>query len=119
MELAGHDQDVSEIGTLFRFCPRCGKRFHVRLVSKKPLDEIEERTVFKEGATSAGIPYVAGRHAPVTTTVDPGTTHVQGFRHSYRCGGRARLDRDAHRREIDEKPGLRQQAQRHRQWRSP
>lgn len=68
---------MSTIGTFFRHCPACGKRFELRLVSKKEVSgegshqEVEEKQVVPrpivamKGATEmVGLPAVLTVEAP-------------------------------------------------------
>ena len=79
---------MSEVKTFFRFCPSCGKRFHIRLVSKKLEDERVETTEMTQASgtytgTSGSsqffsVPVVLEEKVPVV--VD-----VRDFQYSYKC----------------------------------
>ena len=75
---------MSEVRTFFRFCPACGKRFHIRLVGKKLVGDREERSVVTEemapmaeyGLMSS--PLLVEENVPIT--VD-----VEDFQYTYKC----------------------------------
>ncbi len=74
---------VSEVRNFFRFCPACGKRFHIKLVSRKLVGEREERTVAREEipvSIGGGMPnpIMVGQDVPIT--VD-----IEDFQYSYKC----------------------------------
>jgi len=83
---------MSEIEEFFRHCPACGRRFHIRLVGEKLVDEKKESFAIKEPVPlvntgmggfwksgSAGyMPLVVEQD--VTKTVD-----VRDFQYSYKC----------------------------------
>ncbi len=75
---------MSEVKTFFRFCPSCGRRFHIRLVSKKLIGDRKETTEVKEPL----IPLHYGRYQtnPVFLEQDvPIIVDVQEFQYSYQC----------------------------------
>jgi predicted RNA-binding Zn-ribbon protein involved in translation (DUF1610 family) len=79
---------VSEIKTLFRHCPACGRRFEIRVVSKKPLENKQETYVEKHaypvspiargGMMYGGIPLAVEEDYPVTIDITE-------FSYTYRC----------------------------------
>jgi DNA-directed RNA polymerase subunit RPC12/RpoP len=82
---------MAEVETFFRFCPSCGKRFHIKLVSKKLVgmqkETFDEKRVVagpgpgSYGARGGGMltnPTIVEENVPVT--VD-----VEDFQYSYRC----------------------------------
>jgi DNA-directed RNA polymerase subunit RPC12/RpoP len=76
---------VSEIKALFRSCPACGKRFHIKIVSKKLVssDTITEALPVREGYTGG-----TGMGASVPLEVneaEPVTVDVEEFQYAYRC----------------------------------
>jgi len=82
---------LPEIKAFFRFCPQCGKRFHIRLVSKSLVDEHEE--IFEQKRfTPVGPPlYGSLRGAgmvmnPVVVEENvPVIIDIKDFTYSYRC----------------------------------
>jgi DNA-directed RNA polymerase subunit RPC12/RpoP len=70
---------MSEITTFFRHCPSCGKRFEIRLVGKKLVDEKEE-TDERPSAYPPYSPYYNDVVEGVPMTVD-----IKEFQYSYRC----------------------------------
>ena len=79
---------MSEVKTFFRFCPSCGKRFHVKLVSKKLVDDRRETRVHKEVTSSARV-LLGGRFQPISPVIlevdVPVTVEVEDFEYSYKC----------------------------------
>lgn len=73
---------MPDVRTFFRHCPSCGRRFEIRLVSKKPVDEgsFEENIEHVEapGYGLKTIPLGVEENAP--TVVD-----VEDFQYTYRC----------------------------------
>ena len=77
---------MTGITTFFRHCPACGKRFEIRLVSKKLVHESKEvernRSVLPtidERPRYKGLFYV--RNEPNVTTI----TVTDEFRYTYKC----------------------------------
>ena len=68
---------VSEIKTLIRHCPGCGRRFEIRLISKKPIDFRRETYEDKET--------VFGRNPLVVEEGIPVTVEEIKFQYTYRC----------------------------------
>jgi transcription elongation factor Elf1 len=75
---------VSGVRTFFRHCPSCGRRFEIRLESKKPVDSESLTETEPEGHVSA--PSLMARAVPVmlaeeaTVIVD-----IEDFQYTYRC----------------------------------
>jgi len=80
---------MSEVRTFFRFCPACGKRFHIRLVGKKLEGERTEQAMIKQdrgsvygsagmGGTGSTVPVIVEENIPLT--ID-----VKDFQYSYKC----------------------------------
>lgn len=73
-----------EVKDLFRFCPACGKRFHIRLVGKRLVGDAVETREIKESASLgashafAGAPLVVNEEIPVTV-------EVKDFQYTYSC----------------------------------
>jgi len=95
---------MSEVKTFFRFCPSCGKRFHIKLVSKKLVDDKRETTVRKE-VTTAGRVFVGSRFQPINPTIlvvdVPVTVEVEDFEYSYKCGYCGHVWTEKRRREAE------------------
>jgi DNA-directed RNA polymerase subunit RPC12/RpoP len=77
---------MSEVKTLFRYCPACGKRFHIRLVNKKLVRDEEVTSTRKEVALSGRTlgPYTPISPAMLEADV-PITIEVEDFDYSYKC----------------------------------
>jgi DNA-directed RNA polymerase subunit RPC12/RpoP len=83
---------MAEVETFFRFCPSCGKRFHIRLLSKKLVDSKRETFDQKRVVTGGNPnPMSYGRAGgmasyPLTLEVNvPITVYVEDFQFSYKC----------------------------------
>jgi DNA-directed RNA polymerase subunit M/transcription elongation factor TFIIS len=83
---------MSEVRTFFRFCPSCGRRFHIRLVSKKLVSDRKETYMEKRAAKSAAIATQLGRQPGIVGTSPlyleedvPVTIDVEDFQYSYKC----------------------------------
>ena len=79
---------VSEVRTFFRFCPACGKRFHIKLVGKKLAEERTEKTEVTRdrGTFMTGSGY--GMYGPAPVIVEekvPLTINVEDFQYTYKC----------------------------------
>ena len=79
---------MSEVRTFFRFCPSCGRRFHIKLI-KKEMTDIKRETVDVHGgvpvrmmASTAGAammgPILVEETIPVVVDIDE-------FKYSYKC----------------------------------
>lgn len=78
---------MSELRTFFRFCPSCGKRFHITLVRKeivkvdrKPAEEEKVVLPINEQSTGFGGPvpvYLEEGH--------PVVVDIEEYRYVYRC----------------------------------
>jgi predicted nucleic acid-binding Zn-ribbon protein len=80
---------MSEIKTLLRYCPSCGKRFHIRLVSKKLADAREVRTQVESrigeiGGRGSGVRYAVSQPLLVEENV-PVTIDLEDFEYTYKC----------------------------------
>jgi len=68
-----------EVRKFFRRCPSCGRRFEIRVVSKKLVgSEQVESTVKQYTAGSVSDPLVLESDVPIVVEVDD-------FRYTYRC----------------------------------
>ncbi len=78
---------LSQIEAFFRNCPECGRRFHVRLVSKKLIGfqrETAERRRFLAGGT--GQMGMGGQRNPTTYEENtPVTINTEDTQYSYKC----------------------------------
>ena len=82
------EHSVSKIETFFRHCPACGRRFEIRLISKRATDTREE-------AYERKIPVPAGGYGSPRSGFTPGPLIVQediptvvevtDFNYTYRC----------------------------------
>jgi DNA-directed RNA polymerase subunit RPC12/RpoP len=75
----------------FRFCPECGRRFHIKLESKKLMKLDREtirrpRAVHMGASTGRGGPY-SGHYQPATMVYEgePMTIDIEEFQHNYKC----------------------------------
>lgn len=79
---------MSEVETFFRFCPGCGKRFHIKLVSKKLVD-LKRDTFEQQQAmtpmTRGGTGYGANVAPLLVMEKVPITVDVEDFQYSYKC----------------------------------
>jgi DNA-directed RNA polymerase subunit RPC12/RpoP len=81
---------MSEVEAFFRFCPSCGKRFHIKLVSKKMVDSKRETSDQKRSVTGGNqnpIQYgYRGGMGPVIVEENiPVTLDIEDFQYSYKC----------------------------------
>ena len=84
---------MSEVEAFFRFCPSCGRRFHVRLVSKKLVDSKRETFEKKEVVVGPRALYSSmnaaqgtGFFSPVIVEQDvPVVVDVEDFQYQYKC----------------------------------
>ena len=79
---------MSAFRTFFRHCPSCGRRFEIRLVSKREVGDESETWRTKEYAVAMGGRresnlMLEGEH-PVTVEV-PEIEEVREFRYNYKC----------------------------------
>ena len=85
---------MSEIQVFFRYCPSCGRRFHIKLVGKllTEVDRqiVEKKTVVSGALSLAGMgrgPSVLVSPAPMVLTVStPMIIDVEKFNYTYKCG---------------------------------
>ena len=63
--------------TFFRHCPSCGRRFEIRLVSKKFINS--------ELVESNGVQYTPASAAVVLESNVPIAVEIDDFRYTYRC----------------------------------
>jgi uncharacterized Zn finger protein len=73
---------MSGVRTFFRHCPSCGRRFEIRLVSKKSLESESLTETEPKGDLSA--PSLLAR--PVTLTEEaPVIVDIDEFQYTYEC----------------------------------
>ena len=79
---------VSETGAFFRYCPACGKRFHIRLEGKKLIKDEREEKVRKVQSSYDGFYGTPLQWANPTVlwTEVPITVEAEDFEYLYRCG---------------------------------
>lgn len=76
---------MPDVTDFFRFCPSCGRRFHIKLVSKTLVGDRKEVRQVKQ--MLVGPPTNAFRSPYVVVVQDtiPVTVDVQDFEYAYRC----------------------------------
>jgi predicted RNA-binding Zn-ribbon protein involved in translation (DUF1610 family) len=73
---------MSNIETFFRRCPNCGKRFEIRLVSKKLVDSEtikEERPIASDYFSPSNASYLE------VGETEPTIIEVEQFQYAYKC----------------------------------
>ncbi len=97
---------MSEVREFFRHCPACGRRFHIKLVSKKLTDERREVEEVKKGMAGYGgvaAPLGYGATSPLVVEEDvPVTVDIKDFQYSYRCKACGHEWSETHVRETKE-----------------
>ena len=80
---------MSEVKDLFRICPSCGRRFHIKLVSKKLVEERKDvEEINRAMISTVPMGYAAGVAPVIPITVEekvPVTIDVEDFQYSYKC----------------------------------
>jgi len=82
---------MSELREFFRHCPACGRRFHIRLVGEKLIDERRvtdqvNRATEATMAASSSFRYGGIPTPPVLVNEDvPVTIDVKDFQYTYEC----------------------------------
>jgi hypothetical protein len=78
---------MSEVREFFRICPACGRRFHIKLVSKKLTDERKDVEEIKKVILSQSPQgyYMTGMSPVVVEDTVPITIDVEDFQYSYKC----------------------------------
>lgn len=75
---------MSELRDFFRTCPACGRKFHIRLVGEKLVDDKRDtENIMKDSPMPAFFPNLA-----LATEVEenvPVTVDIQEFQFTYRC----------------------------------
>jgi DNA-directed RNA polymerase subunit RPC12/RpoP len=83
---------MSEVSSFFRHCPSCGRRFHIKLVSKKLVD-VKRETVEKKVVNPSAISAMGGSvfgapstFAPVLLQYSiPAEVDIEDFQYQYKC----------------------------------
>lgn len=68
----------------FRHCPQCGRRFHIKLESKKMVS-LDRRTVQERPGPRRGIGQFRGSPVLVVQEGRPVIADVEEFQYSYKC----------------------------------
>jgi DNA-directed RNA polymerase subunit RPC12/RpoP len=93
---------MSEVRTFFRFCPNCGKRFHIKLVDKELVkDEVETESIPEKRLPRGSLLGVGFADSGIPGTMIPGATvpgvpieveenvpmvmDVKDFQYTYKC----------------------------------
>jgi hypothetical protein len=79
---------MAGVEEFFRFCPGCGKRFHIKLVSKKLIDDRREVTEVKRGMMSPMPIAYGGSMSMMPLVVEenvPITVETEEFQFTYKC----------------------------------
>ena len=94
---------MSEVETFFRYCPACGKRFHIKLVNKKLVKDTREETVRKKQASYDGFYGTPLQWAnPTVLEADiPVTVEAEDFEYSYKCGPGGHVWPEMHHKESE------------------
>jgi DNA-directed RNA polymerase subunit RPC12/RpoP len=80
---------MSEVKDLFRICPTCGRRFHIKLISKKLVDDRKDVEEIKQAMISPmPMGYTRGSMPTSPIIVEeniPVTIEIEDFQYSYKC----------------------------------
>jgi len=78
---------MSQVREFFRICPACGRRFHIKLTSRKLIGERKEVEEIKRTTLSPSPQgYSMGRMSPIVVEdTIPITIEVEDFQYSYKC----------------------------------
>jgi predicted RNA-binding Zn-ribbon protein involved in translation (DUF1610 family) len=80
---------MSEVRAFFRFCPSCGRRFHIRLMAKKLVEERKEATEMKQASVIAqpgsSYPSMQMRNFVIVEQNVPLTIDIEKFEYTYKC----------------------------------
>jgi hypothetical protein len=68
----------------FRHCPGCGRRFHIKLESKK-LVRLERTSISKVPAPRRSVSQFRGSPVLIVQEGRPIITNIEEFRYAYRC----------------------------------
>jgi DNA-directed RNA polymerase subunit M/transcription elongation factor TFIIS len=80
---------LSEVRDIFRICPSCGRRFHVKLVSKNLVDEHKHTDEMKKAMMNpTPMGYLKGSAPVLPIIVEqdvPITIDIRDFQYIYQC----------------------------------
>ena len=80
---------MSEVKDFFRICPACGRRFHIKLMTKKLVDERKDVSEVKRALISP-MPggWTRGSMTLIPTVMEeniPITVEIEDFQFTYKC----------------------------------
>ena len=80
---------MSEVSSFFRHCPSCGRRFHIKLVSKKLVDvkreTVEKTSSVMSSGTGTGM-YGYSTRPVIVMEAAPVEVDIEDFHYQYKCG---------------------------------
>lgn len=81
---------MSEVRDFFRHCPACGRRFHIKLVSKKLVDDrkVVSHVTRGEIPSAMVMGYTRGSMPLMPVLVEesiPITVEIEDFQFTYKC----------------------------------
>lgn len=96
---------MSEVKILLRYCPACGKRFHIKLVNKKLVNDTREEAVRKKQSSYDGFYGTPLQWAnPTVLDVDiPVTVEEEDFAYTYKCSHCGHVWTEMHHQETEVK----------------
>jgi transcription elongation factor Elf1 len=89
---------MPEFTVIFRHCPSCGRRFEIRIIGKKLIDEKEETKRMATSYSSVS-PYYNELSEDVPLTVE-----AKEFQYTYECKHCGHRWMEAHTQESETKP---------------
>ena len=94
---------MSEVKTFFRYCPACGRRFHIKLVSKVLVSDDRGDKVRPELLDETAGYNVTGQViGPTILKADlPVTVQAEDFEYSYRCSHCGHVWKEMQHREAE------------------
>ncbi|MGA2665026.1 MAG: hypothetical protein ABSF83_08795 [Nitrososphaerales archaeon] len=77
---------MSEIKEFFRHCPACGRRFHIKLVSKESVggERINETITARDEEMASGTMHGAEMITPLAEGT-PVIVSIEDFEYKYKC----------------------------------
>jgi DNA-directed RNA polymerase subunit RPC12/RpoP len=75
---------MSEIKEFFRHCPSCGRRFHIKLVSKEEIGEKKVTEYVAPEQVGTGLIYASEKETPLEGDA-PIYVDVKEFQYTYKC----------------------------------
>jgi len=94
---------MSEIKTFFRFCPECGRRFHIKLVSKNLINVEREKEEISQPAVISPRYSFTSAPAIIVQEGEPVTVDIEEFQYAYKCGHCGHEWNEKHMEEVREK----------------